>query len=155
MRQLDVFGAGLLASVVAGALCSLGFLLVGGDAEMLGTESFVELLGVWLGIAIWYGLGAGLVLGIVPAAVAMNAWPLLVHSVGEVAAVRRLTALVTAIAGAELLVASVGGGLQGPGAIALVLVATGVCGVTAWLHLIGARRIAHRRRQVLRAGEPG
>ncbi|WP_269305659.1 hypothetical protein [Aeromicrobium sp. HA] len=145
MRQVDVFGAGLLASAVAGALCSLGFLLMGGDAELWGTEGLVGLLGVWLGVVVWYGLAAGLVLGIVPAAVAMNAWPALVRSVGEVRAVRCLTVLVTAIACAELLVAAGGVSVGGPSAILLVLGGTTVCGVVAWLHLIGARRIAHRR----------
>ena len=152
MRPVDVFGAGLLASVVAGALCSLGLLLLGAESEVVGARSLLGLLGVWVGIGVWAGLAAGLVLGIVPAAIAMNAWPGLVRSVGEARAVRRLTGLVTAIAGAELLVATVGVGVMGPPASPVLLAMVAACGAVAWVHLVGARRIARRRVQRMGRG---
>ncbi|WP_286929861.1 hypothetical protein [Aeromicrobium sp. UBA7512] len=154
MRPVDVFGAGVVASAVAGAACALGFLLVaevdgGVTGERIGLPS---LLLIWVGMALWYGLGAGIALGIVPAGIAASAWPQLVQSVGEDRAVRRLTVLVTAIVLVELVVAAIG--LWGDliAAVPWVLAATAVCAVIAWLHLRAAQRIAQQHSQRLIEG---
>ncbi|MBA4609521.1 hypothetical protein H1W00_13625 [Aeromicrobium sp. Marseille-Q0843] len=155
MRPMVVFGVGVLASAVAGAVCSLGFLLVGAfgagtTSERLGLPS---LLLIWVGMALWYGLGAGIALGIVPAGIAAGAWPQLVQSVGEDRAVRRLTVLVTAIVLIELVVAAISlWGVNLIAAVPWVLAATAVCAVIAWLHLRAAQRFAQQHSQRLAEG---
>lgn len=149
MRPVDVFGAGVLASAVAGAVCSLGFLL-GEFGEGVASGDPLALpmvLLIWIGMGLWFGAGAGIALGIVPAGVAANACPQFVQSVGEDRAVRRLTALVSAIVLAELVVAAAGTSGNLIGDFPWVLGATAVSAVVAWLHLRGVQRIAHRRLQ--------
>lgn len=109
MTRRQVAVRGILAAPVAGALCSLGFLLVlsGVDAATADPSSehvgWLALIVIWLVAGAPIGMVAGVALGVLPVVVSVAAWPALEQRFGTARGIEVVVLMVGGIGFLETL----------------------------------------------------